>query len=187
MPALPQQVDSATSDATPGDEASKLGEADLIDTAKQEVILFFVQLAENVGLPRSLGQIYGFLFCATEPMPFDSIVSSAGVSKGSVSQGLRTLESMKAIQHVIVLGDRRTFYEAETSVRRLFGALLEESVGPSLEGNVDSLGSLANQFDDLDSEEAQLIYKRLQSLRTWHRKAKRLLPWILKLTSPDNE
>ncbi len=174
-------------DSLPVTEEGEGEDEVVVADAKDEVMLFFIRLSESVGLPRSLGQIYGLLFCSPEPLPFDEIVERASVSKGSVSQGLRTLESMKAVKAVIHLNDRRTFYEAETSVRKLLSAILEDKINPILQGNTDNLDQISDRIRDLDSGDARLIYQRLQSLRVWHSKAKRLLPWLVRLSSLTDE
>ena len=151
---------------------------------QNEVILFFVGLADRIGLPKSFGQIYGLLFCSSEPIPFEQVVQGTGMSKGSVSRGLRALEAMRAVKPVLQLNDRRTFYEAQTSFRKLLSSILEETVKPSLEENEASLERISSTIEDLDSEKARLIHRRLGSLRVWHQKVERLLPWVGKLTTP---
>ena len=167
------------------EDQENVEEGALVLEAKAEIILFFVQLAERTGLPRSLGQIYGLLFCSPIPMAFKDVVDQSGISKGSVSQGLRTLETMKAVRPVVQLDDRRTFYEAETSARKILGNLLEETVDPSLKNNTQQLTEMAGRMSEIDTEEAQLIHSRLHSLRVWHQKVNRVLPWVLKLTTRD--
>jgi len=52
-----------------------------------EVIQIFVQIAQVLGLPKSVGEIYGLLFCAMEPLNFDEIMRRLTISKGSTGQG----------------------------------------------------------------------------------------------------
>ena len=61
-----------------------------------ESIDFFVRLMGLLGLPRSVGEIYGLLYFSPHPLPMDQIVSRLGISIGSASQGLKTLRSLKA-------------------------------------------------------------------------------------------
>ena len=48
----------------------------------------FVRAASLIGLPRSIGEIYGLLFCTPQALSFDELVERLQISKGSVSQGL---------------------------------------------------------------------------------------------------
>ena len=53
------------------------------------VIDLFLNAANSVGLPKSLGQIYGLLFCREQALAMNDIMNLLGISKGSASQGLQ--------------------------------------------------------------------------------------------------
>ena len=61
------------------------------------VVDLFLHAAQSVGLPKSVGQIYGLLFCRDEPLPMDVIMAQLSISKGSASQGL------KALRHSLII------------------------------------------------------------------------------------
>jgi len=154
---------------------------------QERFVLFFARLAQKFGMPRSLGHLYGILFAAPRPMAFDEIVTSSGLSKGAVSQGLRTLTKMKAIDSSFLPNDRRTFYEVETSVRKLVGAFLDETIKPVLEENeqeLDRLTGEVNEIEELESAELELLTRRLESLKVWHEKATQLLPLLSSASMP---
>ncbi len=154
-------------------------------------VVFFVKMAQALSLPRSIGEIFGLLFSSQQPVPFDEVVSRLGVSKGSASQGLRFLVKIGAASTVFVPRDRRTFYEAETSMRKLFSSALRESLRPHLEGNrtaIDSLEELVNAEGDLTPDEDLHYEARIASLRNWNQKALQLLPLLetlFSLSSPS--
>ena len=85
-----------------------------------EAIEFFVRMMSIMGLPRSVGEIYGLLYFSEMPLSMDDISSRLSISMGSTSQGLKTLRSLKAIRTSYVQGDRRDHFIAETEFRRLF-------------------------------------------------------------------
>ena len=74
-----------------------------------EGIDYFVRFMNLLGLPRSVGEIYGLLYFSKHPMSMDEIVKRLGMSLGSASQGLRTLRSFKAIRTTYVMGDRKDY------------------------------------------------------------------------------
>jgi HTH-type transcriptional regulator, glycine betaine synthesis regulator len=157
-----------------------------LDPVEAEFVRFFVQMATTLNLPRSVGEIFGFLFAADEPRPFDEVVARLGISKGSASHGLKFLTGIGAISLVYVPRDRRTFYEAETSMRKLFSNALNESVRPHLEGNArlvegieESIKAAAADLGD----KAEHYRNRTSSLRNWNDKALLLLPLLDKLFS----
>ncbi|CAN5419907.1 hypothetical protein BH23VER1_BH23VER1_34870 [soil metagenome] len=178
VPAQPVDTDS-------GPGSGSAGTDDSLSRVEHEVIQFFVRLATTIGLPKSLGEIFGFLYCASEPIPFEDVVARLQLSKGSASQGLRALQKLKAVTTVYVPGDRRTFYQAETSVRKLTTGFLNDTVRPHLEASEDHLATIASHLDSHHDDPT--LAQRVDSLRTWHAKARRLLPWAARLTAPKGQ
>lgn len=152
-----------------------------LSPAEGEIIHFFVHLASDLSMPKSIGEIFGILFCAEEPMAFEEVVAKLGLSKGSASQGLRVLQKINAVTTVYVARDRRTFYQAETSMRKLFSGVLNETVRPHLESNEEHLERIHDLLQD--GGDSALLQERVASLQSWNRKAKRILPWLVKLTA----
>jgi hypothetical protein len=89
-------------------------------------------MAQTLGAPRSLGEIYGLLFATARPLSFQDINDRLDLSKGSVSQGLRFLRTLGAIQSVAVEGDRREYFEPVVELRALVGGFLKERINPQL-------------------------------------------------------
>jgi DNA-binding transcriptional regulator GbsR (MarR family) len=155
-----------------------------LNPVEAEFVRFFVHLATFLNLPRSVGELFGYLFAAESPRPFDEIVSALGISKGSASQGLKWLAQIGAITTVYVPRDRRTFYEPETSMRKLFGSAVQESLRPRLEGNGRLVEAIEERIAAHSSgDEAEHYRTRLSSLRNWNEKALVLLPLLDKLFS----
>jgi len=156
-----------------------------LDPVEAEFVRFFVQFATTLNLPRSVGEIFGFLFAADEPRPFDEVVARLGISKGSASHGLKFLTAIGAISLVYVPRDRRTFYEAETSMRKLFSSALNEAVRPHLEGNARLVKSIEERIDSESAlaDKAEHYRNRASALRNWNDKALLLLPLLDKLFS----
>ncbi len=149
-------------------------------------VRFFVHLATTLGLPRSVGEIFGFLFASEVPVPFDEVVARLGISKGSASQGLRLLTKIGAVSQVYVPRDRRTFYVAETRMRQLFSSALRESLRPHLEGNSRLVAQLEESIEAHATtlgDNAGHYRSRAASLRAWNEKALILLPLLDKLFS----
>ena len=141
------------------------------DLVRQEVTVYFCQLAEAFGLPRSIALIYAALYLAEEPLAVAEVIEKSGLSKGSVSHGLRLLERMKFIHPVISPTDRRSFYRPELSLRKLAIGLVEESFLPALKmggGLLDDLSKVPVVSGHLKS--------RLVSLQRWNETALGLLP-----------
>ncbi len=166
------------------DLASEPFVAERLHPVEAEFVRFFVHLATTVGLPRSVGEIFGLLFASATPVAFDEVVSRLGISKGSASQGLRLLTKIGAVSQVYIQRDRRTFYEAETRMRQLFSSALQESLRPHLEGNrrlVELLEETIDKNAETLGPSADHYRSRASSLRVWNEKSLYLLPLLDKL------
>src|SRR3954466_1509174 len=69
---------------------------------------------EGMGLTRAYGKILGWLvICEPAAQSGTEIAHALGLSKGSVSAGLRLLEQIRLVRRVAVPGRRGSFYELE--------------------------------------------------------------------------
>ena len=144
-----------------------------------EAIDYFVRLMSLLGMPRSVGEIYGLLYFSTEPMPMDMIAARLGISIGSASQGLRTLRSLKAVKVSYVLGDRRDHYLAESEFRHLLSTFIKEEIMPHLESGkarIDRMEEILGR-DGEDYDEA-FCRLRIEKLKRLQKASFRLLPTL---------
>lgn len=142
------------------------------------VLDLFVGAAQMIGFPKSVGQIYGLLFCSSEPLPMDDFVERLGLSKGSVSQGLALLRQLGAVRVQFVVGDRRDHYVAEVGLRRLLSGFLREKIEPHLENGQARLNHLETLLDTLDPSQRAHAKERLSMLTSWHKQTRGLLPLV---------
>ena len=144
-----------------------------------EAIDYFVRLMSLLGMPRSVGEIYGLLYFSTEPMPMDMIAARLGISIGSASQGLRTLRSLKAVKVTYVLGDRRDLYLAESEFRHLLSTFIKEEIMPHLESGKARIERmeeiLGRDGEDYDEAFCRL---RIEKLKRLQQASFRLLPTL---------
>ena len=161
-----------------------------LTTGESEVIAIFVQMTQVLGVPRSLGEIYGLLFATPQPLSFQDIADRLKLSKGSVSQGLRFLRAVGAIKPVVIAGDRREFFEPETELRALVSGFLRERLNPQLESwgaraktlkIQDFVSDGMSQNPAIKSDELKTLSNRLDKLKTWQKRANTVLPVIGKL------
>ena len=153
-----------------------------IDQAVEVMLGYFCRVADTFGLPRSVALIYHALFIADRPLSFTEIVDQADLSKASASTGLKLLERMRAVEVVIVAGNRSTFYRPELSVRRLASGFLEQSLLPGLEAG----GRLLEDGPRTDDPKLpEHLRQRLSSVRRGHEASQGLLPMVTALGALD--
>lgn len=143
---------------------------------------YFCCLADTFGIPRSVALLYHTLFVAERPICFNEISELSGLSKGSTSTGLRTLQRMRAVEVVFVPNDRNTYYRAELSLRRVAAAFFQESLLPGIKAGGRLLDA-APPADD--SSLPATVQTRLSSLRTWHQASLGLVPMLAALGELD--
>lgn len=140
----------------------------------------FVRAANLIGLPRSLGEIYGLLFCSEQPLAFDDLQQRLGISRGSVSQGLKLLRQLGAVRPHYVTGSRRDYFMPELSMKRLVSGFIKNQFKPHLESGVTRLDYI-QQLIDLEADDALRCHAevRLGTLRTWQRRTEKLVPVVM--------
>lgn len=140
------------------------------------------ELAESLSFNRSIGQIYGLLYLASEPLSLEDIANRLGMSKGNASINLRALASWGAVRPVWVRGSRRDHYEADRNIKALALRRLEEGLSRRLDLAEDKMDRILSRLNQDGAALDPAVKKRLQELRSLvgsGRKALRVLPKIL--------
>mgnify|MGYP002622056268 FL=1 len=149
---------------------------------ERQVIDFFVDGVRVLGMPGSVGEIYGLLFISREPLSLDDLVQRLGISKGSASQGLRTLRGLGAVKEAEVPGMRRAHYEAAVDLKRLAGGFIREQVRPHLDSGQLKVGRLFEAVAAEEDREAREFYDdRVAKLDGWMKRARMMLPLVQKV------
>lgn len=176
---------SATADLPPsvfGPPSSALRPSPLTPF-EHGVIDIFVRLADMMGLPKSVGEIYGLLYASAQPLAFQDIIDRLDISKGSASQGLRLLRTNGAIKVVYAPTDRRDHYVPETELRALISGFLREKIQPHLESGtarLETLKGLARTQTAPDAASARILRGRIDKLAAWHKRGKAVVPLVTK-------
>lgn len=151
-----------------------------------ECTAFFTDIVQVLGVPKSVGQIYGLLFASPQPLGFTDIVEKLAISKGSASQGLQLLKSLGAVQGIETGGvagapsTRRELFVPELGLRRLVGGVLREKIEPLVGEGADRIQRLeAAAKASADAPIRKFSGNRVKQIQTWRRQMGLLLP-ILK-------
>lgn len=144
------------------------------------VIDLFQGALRMLGLPKSIGEIYGLLFASPRPLPLDELVQRLRISKGSASQGLKVLRAVGAVKATYVAGDRRDHYAAEVELKRLAIGFIREQVEPRLESGETKLARIQELVRGMPAEEpdAEFYRDRAVRLASWHGRARGILPLL---------
>ncbi len=153
-----------------------------LTTLQREVVDFFVDGVKVLGLPRSLGEIYGLLFISTAPLSIDDLVRDLEISKGSASQGLRMLRTLGAVREAAGNGDRRTYYEPAVDLKKLVGGFIREQVRPHLDSGKVKLRFIAETASlTADPVDKEFFNDRIERLESWMKRGGQVLPMLQKI------
>jgi len=160
------------------------GERDVLDPLERQVVDIFVDGVRVLGLPRSIGEIYGLLFISRSPQSLDDLVRRLEISKGSASQGLRALKSLGAVREASGNGngERRTYFEPAVELKRLVGGFIREQVRPHLDSGKSRVRQLAETASAVeDPDQRKFLSDRVERLEQWMRSGGRVLPLLQKI------
>ncbi len=164
---------------------AEAGDLAVLTPFEAEIVAVFADLVTLLGLPKSMGEIYGLIFASPEPLAFIVIEQKLNLSKGSVSQGLRSLRELGAIQAVAGESDRRERWAATVELRKLIGTILRERLVPYLERQDHRLAKadilLAQEAAAVSPDQLKALRSRLGKLETWQSRARTVLPLVGKM------
>lgn len=146
---------------------------------EEGVVALFADGVKVLGLPKSVGEIYGLLYIQSGALSLDDLVERLTISKGTASQGLKMLRTLGAIRECGVSAGRRTFYEADVELKSLVGGFIREEVRPHLSSAKEKIGALREGLDEGDV----FSKDRIDRLEKWRLKALLLLPILQKILS----
>ncbi|ACB76737.1 GbsR/MarR family transcriptional regulator [Opitutus terrae] len=168
---------------------------------QQACVEFFGDVVHALGVPRSVGQIYGLLYASPQPLSFTDIAEKLDISRGSTSQGLQALKELGAVVPVgdgsreqgagsrngnpAAGGGQRQLFQPQLELRQLVGGLLREKVTPLVNegpGRLKRLRELAESSPTPAGK--KFAEKRLAKLDTWRRQMRLLLPLLKTILGP---
>jgi DNA-binding transcriptional regulator GbsR (MarR family) len=145
------------------------------------------RICQVFGLPRSLGQIYGLLYLAPDPLSLDEIADLLGISKASASTGTRQLSAWGGIRQVWVPGVRRDHFTVEPELSNLLRSGYTDFIKPRLLSSQKRLERLTESLDHdlseglMSREEYKLCAERLKKFNHVQKKLQTLAPFAEKL------
>ncbi len=140
-----------------------------ISQSRWELIQLCVHVTRLLGVPRSVCEIFGFVFSSTSPVTFEDIVAGLGMSNGSASHGLRYLRRIGALSVIYLARDRRDYYVAESSLGRLATGYLMENITHHLADNRERISSMRSALGADEDGRGLHLSSRVDLLFEWNR------------------
>jgi DNA-binding transcriptional regulator GbsR (MarR family) len=116
------------------------------------------------GITLSIGHLYGNMYFNREPVTLDEMSATMGMSKTSMSTGMRTLHDLKMINKVWGKGSRKDLYEAEPDWHQNFADYFSIKWRKAVEQNMNvmnrTLGDIAKLMEQYEADEPFLAILR---------------------------
>lgn len=167
---------------TDGHEVSPIIMTAIPSKARQEMIAVGGRFCQQLGLPRTTGQIYGLLYLSLKPLSLDDIAAMLGISKASASTGTRQLLAWGAIRQTWMPGERRDHFEIVEDLSGWIRVVYRDFLKPRLTSSKQRLDSMREFLEDehrmamLSPAEYRLCCERLRNLQRIHHKLQSLSP-----------
>jgi len=163
-----------------GDTTSRSERTGDLSPLDIEAIDLFISFLRMVGLPKSVGEIYGLLFASPRPLAMDELTSRLHISTGAASQGLKLLRTLGAVKTVYTPGARKDHYAADLELSRFATVFIKEELQPRLARGLERVRRMEALLAELPEADRKAASDRLTKLRHWLEKGHTMLPWILK-------
>ena len=143
-------------------ELSKERTQELTD-AELEALHPWVILADNLGVPRSIGQLYGLLFMGARALTAQDCVEALGISRSSAGQSLKVLKELGAIKSHFKTGDRSERFIIEPDLGVFLAKILDGRLMPAF-------ASFFAEMQSVGSKTGTAAPERFQKLERWQTK-----------------
>jgi DNA-binding transcriptional regulator GbsR (MarR family) len=145
-----------------------------------ETIELFINFLKLIGLPKTVGEIYGLLFVSAQPLSMDDLMQKLNISLGAASQGLKILRGFGAVKAAYVPGSRRDHYVADLELSRFATAFIKEELQPRMETAVERIQRMEELTKEFGEAERRTVGEKIERLKHWLVKGQQMLPWILR-------
>ncbi|MGF1448112.1 MAG: GbsR/MarR family transcriptional regulator [Opitutales bacterium] len=150
---------------------------------RQAAIGFFMEVAQFLGIPKSVGQVYGALFSSPAPLSPDELMSALSLSKAGVSKALDYLKRYEAVVPAFQLGDRRTRYAAELDLAKVVQGFFRAQVERDFRswGSQLEFGRQVMQHGGREvfgDDDPAFVRERFELLAKWFSQAQASLPLL---------
>ncbi|ASA24025.1 GbsR/MarR family transcriptional regulator [Paenibacillus donghaensis] len=154
-----------------------------VSKARERVIDSIGKNMDLYGITLSIGHLYGYMYFNDGPVTLDELSKTMGMSKTSMSTGVRTLLDLKMIDKVWGKGTRKDLFEVVPDWHQNFSDYFSIKWRKAVEGNMNALAKSLAEIAAMKSDyhDDPLLTKLLQSDQEKIEDAIKYYRWLLKL------
>jgi HTH-type transcriptional regulator, glycine betaine synthesis regulator len=157
-----------------------------IEAAELRVAEVIGQLMEFWGFKAVMGRIWGILYLMPEPLSAAELSERLAISSGAVSMALSDLQKWGVVKKTWRPGERRDYYEPETSIWKMVSRVFRErELGyvreaiSAFENAIKQIAAVRPRASPEQKKRLKFIEGRLDSLLTVARVGEGLLNMLL--------
>ncbi|GGK11282.1 HTH-type transcriptional repressor OpcR [Caldalkalibacillus thermarum] len=119
---------------------------------RQKVIQTISQNMHLFGITPSVGRLYGIMYFEDRPMTLDEMCEALGMSKTSMSTGVRALQEIQMVHKIWQKGVRKDLYQVEEDWYQTFVSLFGTKWKKALESNEQQVRQAFTALTELYQE-----------------------------------
>jgi HTH-type transcriptional regulator, glycine betaine synthesis regulator len=162
------------------------GAKDRVDPAVLKVADAVGALMESWGFKRNMGRMWTVLYLEDHALTAADLGERLGLSTGAVSMLLAELLQWGIVKKAWVVGERRDFYEAETSLWKMVSRVFRERELNWIKQAVDAFGRAGSELRPGADARRKLIAERIANLTQLAQVGANLLESMLEGESVDS-
>ncbi|WP_339311512.1 GbsR/MarR family transcriptional regulator [Paenibacillus sp. FSL M7-0896] len=154
-----------------------------ISKARERVIDSIGKNMDLYGITLSIGHLYGYMYFNEGPVTLDELSSTMGMSKTSMSTGVRTLLDLKMIDKVWGKGTRKDLFEVVPDWHQNFSDYFSIKWRKAVEGNMTALNKSLTEIRQMQTDYADEpdLSRLLHTDELKIEEAIKYYRWLLKL------
>jgi DNA-binding transcriptional regulator GbsR (MarR family) len=137
---------------TKGSEQNHEDSWENLKNIREKVVQCISQNIDLYGITSSIGRLYGTMYFHDKPMTLDEMRDSLGMSKTSMSTGVRSLLDIKMVHRTWQKGVRKDLYTVEEDWYKTFIDLFSTKWGRAIEINQGEIQKAKIELEGLLSQ-----------------------------------
>jgi len=123
-----------------------------LEKARHRVIESIGANMDLYGVTLSIGHLYGYMYFQEHPATLDQMGEKMGMSKTSMSTGMRTLMDLKMVNKVWEKGTRKDLYEVVPDWYQTFVDFFSNKWRRAVEANTGAMRKLVKVLKEIQAE-----------------------------------
>lgn len=159
-----------------------MSDAEMLEAARNKISAVMAKTMDIYGISPSIGMLYATLYFSDKPLTLDELKESMGMSKTSMSTGVKNLENNHFVQKIWQKGVRKDLYEAEKDFFWSFIGFYCNMWHREIELNMEAIKMAEPEFKALlhsgnteIKQSAQIDLKQLENAKQYYSWLSRLV------------